>query len=217
MNRPSLHATTRQRKQRLYVYKLTSDDGGAPCIDGGDLLSLAICKPRIRTTARAGDLIFGFAANSLDRDNRLIYVAKVSEVLSDAEYYDGRSHRRRSDCIYTRGSDGRFTIRRNARYHASGSQLTHDLGSPYEYKRASTLLSRDFRYFGSSAAVDLNRYPAIREMLARLGQGHRVDHSDRVTTELRSLSNCIWQTHSERVNGSPSQTPRAVGRHCGSC
>jgi Nucleotide modification associated domain 2 len=49
----------------MYYYKLTNDDGGAPCVQG-DLLSLAICKPMIRSTARPGDLIFGFAANSLD-------------------------------------------------------------------------------------------------------------------------------------------------------
>jgi len=35
---------------KIYFYKLTCDDGGAPCVQDG-LLSLAICKPMIRSTA----------------------------------------------------------------------------------------------------------------------------------------------------------------------
>jgi Nucleotide modification associated domain 2 len=46
----------------IYFYKLTADNGGAPCVRHG-LLSLAICKPMIRKTAEEGDLTFGFAAN----------------------------------------------------------------------------------------------------------------------------------------------------------
>ena len=53
----------------IYFYKLTADNGGAPCVRYG-LLSLAICKPMIRKTAKEGDLVFGFAANSLHRYNR---------------------------------------------------------------------------------------------------------------------------------------------------
>jgi hypothetical protein len=63
--------------RRIYFYKLIVDNGGAPCIRGG-LLSLAICKPMIRSTAEPGDLIFGFAAGSLDRNNRLIYIARIT-------------------------------------------------------------------------------------------------------------------------------------------
>lgn len=32
---------------KIYFYKLTADNGGAPCVQDG-LLSLAICKPMIR-------------------------------------------------------------------------------------------------------------------------------------------------------------------------
>lgn len=49
---------------RIYFYKLVADNGGAPCVENG-LLSLAICKPMIRKTAKEGDLILGFAGNSL--------------------------------------------------------------------------------------------------------------------------------------------------------
>ena len=61
---------------RIYFYKLTADSGTAPCIQNG-LLSLAICKPMVRSGANIDDFIFGFAANSLHRDNRWIYAARV--------------------------------------------------------------------------------------------------------------------------------------------
>lgn len=31
----------------IYVYKMVADNGGAPCVTG-NLLSLAICKPKIK-------------------------------------------------------------------------------------------------------------------------------------------------------------------------
>ena len=40
---------------RIYFYKLTTDNGGAPCVQD-NLLSLAICKPMIRMAAQVGDL-----------------------------------------------------------------------------------------------------------------------------------------------------------------
>lgn len=43
----------------------------------------------IRKTAEEGDLIFGFAANSLHRDNRLLYVARVTKKLADDEPSSG--------------------------------------------------------------------------------------------------------------------------------
>jgi hypothetical protein len=66
------------------------DSGGAPCVQKG-LLSLAICKPMIRSSARCGDFILGFAANSLrPSDNRLIYAARVTRKLCNGEYYKDR-------------------------------------------------------------------------------------------------------------------------------
>jgi hypothetical protein len=65
---------------KVYIYKITVDNGGAPCVSG-DILSLAICKPAIRSTAKCGNIILGFSANSLYKDNCLIYVARVTKNL----------------------------------------------------------------------------------------------------------------------------------------
>src|SRR5687768_1140857 len=98
---------------RLYVYKLETDNGGAPCPYRG-VLSLALCKAAIRRTAQVGDLVFGFAANSLDRDNRLIYIQRITAVADDGEYYTAHEFSRRPDCIYIDGEDGRFQLREDA-------------------------------------------------------------------------------------------------------
>ena len=135
----------------IYFYKLTADAGAAPCIDGG-LLSLAICKPMIRSSATEGDLIVGFAANSLHRDNRLIYAARVTRILRNGEYYKNKCHAGRGDCIY-RFRSGHFVWRSDALHHGP-KDLAHDLGNFPDYPRANVILSTDFRYFGIAVSRD---------------------------------------------------------------
>jgi hypothetical protein len=65
--------------EELYFYKVRHDDGGAPCVADG-LLSLAICKPRTRSTANVDDWIFGFGSKSSGEP--LIYVAEVTTVVA---------------------------------------------------------------------------------------------------------------------------------------
>ena len=62
----------------IYVYKIVADNGGAPCVRN-NLLSLAICKPKIRRTAGKGSFIFGFGGK--EYKERLIYIARVTAKL----------------------------------------------------------------------------------------------------------------------------------------
>jgi hypothetical protein len=127
---------------RIYFYKLTEDNGGAPCVTS-DLLSLAICKPMIRKTAKEGDLIFGFGANSLDPDNRLdpynrlIYVARVTEKLPDGKYYKDPQFAQRADCIYRciyRVEGDSYEWKPGSLHHGP-DHLGHDLGKCPNYLR----------------------------------------------------------------------------------
>ena len=70
----------------------------------------------IRKSAKEGDLIFGFAANSLNRDNRLLYVARVTKKLADGDYYRNSRYVRRGDCVYRR-SGRRYVWKKNSAYH----------------------------------------------------------------------------------------------------
>ena len=205
--------------QRIYFYKLTVDNGGAPCVQNG-LLSLAICKPMIRTTAKPGDLIFGFAANSLrPADNRLIYVARVTKKLTKGDYYVQSKFGSRGDCIYEQHK-GQFRRRAKARYHDKATDITHDLGRKYE--RANVLLSSDFRYFGASGTDDYKaQFPRIARAISNLKRGARVHHNELLRDELLNLKDQVWAKSSRKVLGQPSNGPSPTaclrGRSCGVC
>lgn len=181
---------------RIYLYKLTTDDGGAPCVQDG-LLTLAICKPMIRTSARVGDLIFGFAANRVNpgnrpTDNHLIYVARVEERLAGHDYYGAGQFADRTDCVYELVGDG-FVWRAGARHHGP-EDLVHDLGQRPVYRRAVILASRDFRYFGAEGSSDYKtNFPAVREAVERMGRGHRVHHDGVLRGELLELKDAAWE------------------------
>src|SRR5437899_1016143 len=102
---------------------MTTDSGAAPCVQS-KLLSLAICKPEIRKSAKVGDILFGFAAKSLHTDNRIIYIAKITEVIADGRYYRDTLFRGRPDRIYAY-RDGRYVRRRYARFHDRPDDLAH--------------------------------------------------------------------------------------------
>ena len=87
----------------IYVYKLVVDSGGAPCVSG-NLLSLALCKPKNRKTAGKDSFVFGFGGKGYKE--RLIYIARVTAKLEGNVYYRRREYARRPDCIYRARSEG---------------------------------------------------------------------------------------------------------------
>lgn len=202
---------------KIYFYKLIADNGGAPCVEGG-LLSLAICKPMIRSSAECGDLVFGFAATSLHKDNRLIYVARVNKRIPDGAYFKTKRFRSRSDCVYER-REKRFVWRQGAAHHGP-QHLVHDLGAYPGYPRANVLLSTDFRYFGvNGTAAYKETYPRVERAVEGLGRGHRVKHEEALREELLALQRAVWQCTRRRVAGQPTSAPRRGvchrGRSCG--
>jgi hypothetical protein len=205
---------------RIYFYKLTEDNGGAPCVTS-DLLSLAICKPMIRKTAKEGDLIFGFGANSLDphnrldTHNRLIYVARITEKLSDGKYYN--QFTQRDDCIYRFDGD-HYEWKPGSLHHGPGD-LVHDLGSPATYSRANVLLSKDFRYFGKAGTDEYkSEFPDVCHAVERLGQGHRVHHVPELWCRVKRMADWVWQTNKKMKIGEPTnKASRSVCHRSESC
>ena len=160
-----------------------------------DLLSLAICKPMMRKTAteEGGDLIFGFAANSLHRNNPLIYVARVTKKLCTGEYFKDAQYHQREDCIYKFEGD-RFIWKPGSWHHDDPGDLKHDLGEFPEYFRANVLLSADFRYLGETGNDEYkSKFPLITDAIKHLGPGHRVNHSHPLREELICMEEWIWQ------------------------
>jgi hypothetical protein len=196
---------------RIYYYKLTHDGGAAPCIQRGEL-SLAICKPMIRGGAEIDDLIFGFTANSLDMQNRLIYAAIITKKLPKGEYYDGDKYTSRDDCIYE-FRKGRYVRRKNAKFHDNPGDLRHDLGEHPEYRRANVLLSTDFRYFGTNGTNEYkSKYELVRKAIESLGRGQRVNLAPELRAQFLAMKKWLWSKSESKVLGQPTEAPS--GRSC---
>lgn len=66
----------------VYSYIVTHDSGFAPNPFHG-VLTLACCKPAIRTSAGVGDIIVGLSR----RSERVVYAMGVAKAMTFAEYW----------------------------------------------------------------------------------------------------------------------------------
>ena len=191
---------------RTYLYKLTSDRGGAPCAppprNGDDpLLTLSICKPAIRRTAQPGDRILGITSHALAAGEgypllAVIYAAQVTGTLDPREYYAPRSRfRARPDCIYAfHRANGTLSHAGRSRLHDNPAYEARDIGRYPFYRNARTLLSTEFRYFGADAVPVPARLPGLLHLAESLGQGHRVfDERSPEASELDALFKLLWK------------------------
>ena len=191
---------------RTYLYKLTSDRGGAPCalapaLNEDPLLTLAICKPAIRRTAQPGDRVIGITSHALARRDgyplsAVIYAALVAEGVEARDYFAPASpFTHRPDCIYEfHQQNGKAVHAGRSRLHSGEQHILKDLGSYPFYRNGRILLCRDFRYFGADAV----RIPARLHLLAQaaeaLGQGHRVyTERDPESKEADALFKHLWK------------------------
>lgn len=188
------------KNMNIYVYKMVVDNGGAPCVSNG-LLTLAICKPMIRKMAAVGSLIFGFGGIGKDYDERLIYIAEVTDKLEKSDYYRQPQYARRRDCIY-HVVNGRPVVKNDARYHRNGDQLQHDVG--FNFERAFVLVSRNFRYLGKQGTK--NYQTEIAKLIKSMKRGHRVNYSPEVFEELIKLKTQIWKDLPDNFKGEPTDT-----------
>lgn len=191
-----------QRPARTYVYKLTVDDGVAPCVPPAEgnlpaLLTLAVCKPAIRRTAKPGDRILGITSKAIfDSDNyplySIIYFAVVDKVISSQEYFSG-AHKDRPDCIYSfDDSTGQFPRLTTTDIHDSPKDRESDLGKYPLYKNGWVLVCREFRYFGKDAVRIPSSTGWLLDVSQSLRQGHRVcDEEDKMWHELEDLINAL--------------------------
>ena len=191
---------------RTYVYKLTSDRGGAPCApppsgDEHPLLTLSICKPAIRRTAVMGDRLLGLTSRALaGREgyplHAVIYAARITEALDFGAYYDPESRfGRRPDCIYRLDPvTGTLLHSGRTRLHAEPAYAARDVGREPHFRNARTLLSSDFRYFGVGAVPIPSRFPLLLQVAEALGQGHRVyDERSAEAGALDRLFAMLWK------------------------
>jgi hypothetical protein len=205
------------RIPKFYLYKMTVDDGGAPCVQDG-MLTLAICKPTIRRVAPVGSVVLAFAGECMKRDgyldNCIVYAAVVSRRVPNREYYSKRQHAHRRDCIYKRSGNG-FARKAKAKFHHGPGDLEHDLGAAPDYPNAVLLSNgaKNFRYFGTKCPVEYKKkFPRLRRLIERLTEGHRVNHDPVLYRELLGLKRELWKVRSAITRLSVIAEP---GSRCG--
>jgi len=217
------------QRRRTYLYKLTSDRGGAPSAPQfpgkPDLLTLSICKPAIRRTAQVGDRILGLTSRALALsegypENAVIYAAIVGDAIDAREYYGSRSpFRHRPDCIYAfHRLNGTIEHSGKTPLHADPAYLSRDIGAYPYYKNGRTLLATEFRYFGSEAVRIPERLHGLMQLSEALGQGHRVIEHDGhpLEREVVALFKMLWKlptrytpavVHEEAAGHTPKKRP----------
>ena len=126
---------------------------------------MAICQPRVRKIANPGDFLVGIAGNNLGK-GRLIYAAKITEILYKGQYYRPANFNR-NDCVYEQDpNNGNNPRHRGPAFsHSADSFLVDDVGHAWE--NANVLKSTDFRYYGGNGiCLDyFVKYQNLRSLL----------------------------------------------------
>lgn len=201
--------TQSNSKPDIFIYKMTADNGGAPCIHNG-IISLCICKPDIRTNRSAdkGDWIIGMGGKSVsDLKGRLIYIMQVKECVDGNLYYaPGSKYADRPDCIYE-WDGNEYIWKEGAEYHKNGEQLTHDLGTSPNYDKAVCLVGDKFAYFGNGKKVDPS-IKNIEDIYNALPRNYRKNYD---TADYKLLIDYIKDyimTKYEGMNGTPTHSDK---------
>ncbi len=222
------YITGQPKPMRTYLYKLTSDRGGAPCAIAAPepFLTLAICKPAIRRTAQPGDRILGITSHSLaNREsyplNSVIYAAIVKDGVEARDYFAAGEFAHRPDCIYEfHQQNGRAAHTGLSNLHSDEKHILKDLGTYPFYRNGRILMCQDFRYFGAGAVRIPERLHLLCVASETLGQGHRVyTEADPESKEADALFRFLWKrptsyTPATVDSDAYDHAPRAKKKRC---
>jgi hypothetical protein len=173
---------------RLFTYKVKADRGTAPNPYGG-VCSLAICKPKIRSAAKPGDIVVGFGcknSSKQDEEFRIVYVMQVRESIDWKAYIKrceeqlcekiptGAEHP--GDCIYKLDHP-------SVRCESWSMHTDGDYGKDVERGKRVLLSYPDkFWYFGAGSQIELVLPKDFEgknlQHISPMKQGHRSDRND---------------------------------------
>lgn len=192
---------------RLFSYVVARDYGFAPNPFHG-CCTLATCKPRIRKVAAIGDWVIGTGSKKQERQGHLVYVMRVSEVMTFCEYWhDQRFHSKRPDLrgslkqafgdnIYYRDDD--HTWRQIDSHHSyeGGIPNPHNIQNDTQVDRV--LIGTEFAYWGGAGPKINNKFRNFCGQDLCAGRNHRSKFPPRLVedfvTWFRSLGTQGYQS-----------------------
>lgn len=178
---------------RGFSYIITRDFGFAPNPFHG-ILTLATCKPKIRKAAQVGDYLMGNSNKA--SGNKLIYMAKVDEILTFDEYWsdvrfqckkpvmNGSFKTLYGDNIYHH-DDGEW-IQANSHHSLDNGLVNHANLKKDTGITDRLLICREYFYLGTSMIDISDRFPDCVHY--NIGH-HQVDEAD---------CKSLWQYLEER-------------------
>ena len=142
----------------LFSYVVARDYGFAPNPFFG-VCTLATCKPGIRKHAAIGDWVIGTGSKQKKRQDMLVYIMRVDEVMTFNEFSE--DHRFQQKKPNMRGSkkqrfgDNIYYLDNKGRWHQRDSHHSNESGSPNldnierDTNPDRVLASTHFAYWGS--------------------------------------------------------------------
>jgi Nucleotide modification associated domain 2 len=189
----------------LYCYVIATDAGSAPNFDP-PLTTLAICKPKIRTSARRGDALLAFTGSNESRVPHAVrWAGVVKEKLSFADYW--------ADRRFAKKKPGRCTKPDNLyQPHPSGQgfvQISNDVHGPEATTKDTggqfvLIFDPMWRFSGGSPVMPVEF--GFR-MIRNARRGHRKHALD--AAGWRRLRN--WLNDEARKHGEPEKAESKRG------
>lgn len=193
-------------KPTLYTYCVAHDGGTAPN-PYGNTCTLAICKPRIRLSAKEGDWIVGTTSQKAGSNFNMVYAMRVTQKMTLRDYDEYCQNHlqsklpkpnskkysdRQGDCIYDfHHSPDHPLIRKNDNHderHRGRDLSGHNV-----------LLSDTYYYFGDKA-------PSIPEGLhniIKIGPGHKSGSNDPFLNDFLTWISDLDKKYGVGIHGSP--------------
>lgn len=207
-------------EQKVYIYVVDRDFGFAPNPFNG-FCTLACCKPKIRSVAKAGDWVFGIGGTRLKATGKCIYGMQVSEHVTFDEYWADTKFRAKrpirngsrtvmlGDNIYHR--DGTTSPWQQEDSHHSRPDGSPDVTNiTNDTQKNKVLISNRFIYFGSQA-------PLVPEpIFDEMGYENRRAHRTYKASDAVPLLNWFEAFNPDRadhVRGDPFQFRQSGARY----
>ena len=206
--------------KRILSYVVAEDWGLAPNPDG-EYCTLAVCKPRIRQSAIAGqDYILGMGS-AKDGQNKVIYVMQVDEKLTLGTYFSDERFRYKKPSPKTNYFGDNFyeEIDGELKQRLNGVK-THDDGNiPSDTGGLYVLISKKFWYFGHNAPELPPHLQTESLALVKNRRGHRVTtDSETISAFLAWLQNYKCGKNGVPIERSSSEEDRpSSSRGCMNC
>ena len=175
---------------RFYSYIVATDNGSSPNTENG-ILSLALCKPKIRSTAKLGDYVIGIAGKNISFYPRILFIMKITDISLIADY--AVKYPNRKDGIYT------TELKQLVNPYHDSAHIKADISGK------NVLISSDFIYFGNKMI------PVPSELSAMVpGRGHFSKKNDNLKAPILS-SFILWkQTYGVGSYGVPNVIHQAL-------